>query len=88
MCDFRRIKSIRLKDTGELLLVDEVQHCTAVPGFPDSDVPHVSQVSEPGLYHIAASGSYHAFYNGERWLYEWDDDGFEVVDFENLFRVH
>jgi hypothetical protein len=84
MCDFRVIKSIRFKDTGQLLIVDEVKSCTVMAGFPNT--VHKSQVSEPGFYFVGASGAYHAYFDGQRWRHEWDSDGYEVVEYEDSFH--
>lgn len=86
MCDFRKINKIRLLGSGEILDV------TNAPSIPSAEKENVT---EPGFYHIIASGGYSIYYNGEKWLWEksenpyYDDSkyreaGFEVIDFDDM----
>lgn len=71
MCDFRKIQQIRFVGTGGIFDITETKHCRAHSW--DDGTPDVEQVREPGFYHIAASGSWHAYYDGQNWLYEGRD---------------
>jgi hypothetical protein len=59
MCDFRHIQEIQLLDTGELIDTTDTK-----------SVGSLTVVTEPGLYAVACTGSYHAYYDGTKWYYE------------------
>jgi hypothetical protein len=63
MCDFRKIKAIRIDN--KILKYDHVPEWNWYGH------------NERGFYHVAASGSYYCYFDGQNWLYEPD---WEVVD--------
>ena len=76
MCDFRCITKIRLLgprdwDDADPIVVDTLD-CL------NMSKEEAEKTGKLGLYNIPGSGSYHAYWTGERWLYE--GEGWEVVN--------
>lgn len=69
MCDFRKVQQIQFIGTSGILDITELKHCR-VHTFDIPGVPYITQVKEPGFYHIVASGSCHSYYDGQNWLLE------------------
>lgn len=94
MCDFRIIKQIVFLEhqdvpldlIGTTLNIAKELHARA--HTYDDGTPYFTQVKDVGFYHIAASGSFHAFYTGERWLHErthYQVTAFEKRDIHQFF---
>jgi len=70
MCDFRGppygVKDLR---TNEVILTGQ---CRAANGASTDygDYPKKKDVTIPGMYHIAATGSYYSYFDGDDW---WED---------------
>jgi hypothetical protein len=59
MCDFRDIKQIIIIETEEVIDIDEEKPWRWDDG-----------VAPKGFYYFIASGSWHAYSTGEKWLHE------------------
>lgn len=75
MCDFRIVEEIKFIDTGELIKINLIKqaHWQDGGGVDNGNGIHVDWVTEPGFYSIAASGSYHMYYDGNKWFGEGED---------------
>lgn len=84
MCDFRTITKIKLLAPGDWddqeTILDVLNNTKTIPFGTDLDA-----IKEIGFYFIPATGSYHAYYDGKKWLYEktdYRDGGWEVIEYE------
>jgi len=68
MCDFRGPPSaVKNLDTGEIITIDQVDQVKQANGtdydHPDLYGPKIKDVTEPGLYHICATGAFYAYFD-------------------------
>lgn len=82
MCDFRKILEITF-DNGTILDVSTTtKRASAFPiGQTIPGVLDISEITEPGFYHIIASGSWKMYFDGDSWITE--DAGYTVTSHEH-----
>lgn len=78
MCDLRIIKSIQLNGSDVVIPIKQVKHATWTTWGPPEE--YMPNIKEAGFYHIAASGSYTAYFTGDKWLSE--DKDYKVLDYD------
>jgi len=73
MCEFRKIRKIKLLSTGDIV---HVKHLS---------VWHTDRhlIQEPAIYTICASGSISFYWDGQSGFYEHKD--YEVMEYTNLY---
>ncbi len=82
MCDFRKILEIKFIDGTILDVADTTKRATSFPlGQTIHGVPDIDDVTEIGFYAIAATGSWHMYFDGDGWITE--GVGYTVTDFEH-----
>jgi hypothetical protein len=76
MCDFRGPPyGVQNLETGEVILTGQCKNANASHYiYPDSG-PQLRDVTEPGMYHVAATGSYYAYFHGKDWWSDRNDWG-------------
>ena len=75
MCDFRGPPhSVKNIETGEIITIDQVKRANGTDyDHPDLYGPQMKDITEPGLYHICATGAFYAYFDGQVWWPDFDD---------------
>ncbi len=75
MCDLRIIQAIKLNGSDTIIPIGIPKICNGHTYGPAE--LYFPNIKDPGFYHISASGGYHGYFTGSKWLYE--DIDYQVI---------